>query len=115
MGWSLPLPPRSAPASWGNAALSSYGFLFLRMWSLSAVDPPLKALLVLDPGTLRSWQRGLEGEALPGAGYGGTVWGQQSTLPFSGGAHQGPGAPSLGLIPFSAQLNSGEGLFLVPF
>ena len=44
MGWSLPLPPRSAPASWGNAALSSYGFLFLRMWSLSAVEPPLKAL-----------------------------------------------------------------------
>ena len=92
MGWSLPLPPRSSPASWGNAELSSYGFLFLRMWSFSAVEPPLKALLVLDPGTLRSWQRGLESKALPGAGYGGR----------SGGSSRhslSPGEPIRGLEP----------------
>lgn len=76
-------PDRRRPAGATLHCLVLDGFLFLQMWSFSAVEPHLKALLlVLDPGTLRSWQRGLEGEALPGAGYGGT-FGGSSRHPLS--------------------------------
>lgn len=121
MRLSLKPPPRLAPPAGATPPRLAFGgFLLLQMRSFSAAEPRLKALLspCSRSRDAEVQAEGRGGQGLPGAGCRGwDVWGQQSTLPFpgAGAPHWGPGAPSLGLIPFSAQLNSGEGLFLVPF
>lgn len=105
------LHPLSPPVNWGNSAQFYVDFFYYKcgVSQLRNHVQRLFSLRVLDPGKLRLREGGTEAEALLGPGAGGLGALCRSS------PHRGPAALCPGLIPFSAQLNSGEGLFLIPF